>query len=249
MSWPQCATSWRAQRSDQGPSREHLGPQNRNRPGRDCPCTASHHGPATTPDSVTHALKSTTTAQQRLRARLLLDVPSVDADTVDALLTAARADGPRTARQIDAYLASNPDGLLAPDPSCPLGIVRLTQMLVTHGHGVTPPACARCGRRVHLPRQDPSGRICESCHRLAQAPRSCTRCGRPGRPHARFRCGSVVPQLLPKGPKVTSGMQQVRPHPAGRPACRGRHPDLPDLRPAHRCMSVWTAAGIDPRRP
>ena len=181
---------------------------------------------------MTHEEGSAAAAQQRLRARLLFDVPSVDADMVDALLTAARADGPRTARQIDAYLASNPDGLLAPDPLCPLGIVRLTQVLVTHGHEVTPPACARCGRRVHLPRQEPGGRICESCHRLAQAPRSCTRCGRPGRPHARFGEEVLCRNCYRKDPTVTSGMQQMRPHPADRPTCRGRQPVLPDLRAA-----------------
>jgi hypothetical protein len=135
---------------------------------------------------VTPAQGSAAAAQQRLRERLLRDVPSVAAETVDALLTEARADRARTARQIDVYLLANPHGLVAPDPLCPLGIVRLTQVLASHGHPVIPPACHRCGRRVHLPRQEPGGRICESCHRLAQAPSSCTRCARPGRPHARF---------------------------------------------------------------
>jgi hypothetical protein len=181
---------------------------------------------------VTHARDTAAAAQQRLRARLLLDVPSVDVDTVDALLTEARADGPRTARRIDVYLASNPDGLLAPDPLCPLGIVRLTQVLVTHGHPVTPPACIRCGRRVHLPppgteraglrKLPPPGSGTLQLHPLRTA-RQTTRT---------VRRGTVVSQLLPKGPKVTSGMQQMRPHPADRAACRGRHPDLPDLRAA-----------------
>ena len=69
--------------------------------------------------------------------------------------------------------------------SVQLGIVRLTRVLVAHGHPVSPPACTSCGRRVHLPRQGPDGRICAICSEAAN-PSECTRCGGSGRVAARF---------------------------------------------------------------
>jgi hypothetical protein len=87
--------SLRAQRPDQGPRRERLGPQDRHRPDRGRPGTTTHHGPATTPDRVTTpAQRRSAAAQQRLRDRLLRDVPSIAPEMVDALLAEAHADGP-----------------------------------------------------------------------------------------------------------------------------------------------------------
>lgn len=67
--------------------------------------------------------------RERLHARLLVDLPSIDPGDIDAILVEARVDRPRTIRELDRYLATNPAGLVAPDSRCPLGIVRLAQVL------------------------------------------------------------------------------------------------------------------------
>lgn len=106
---------------------------------------------------MTRAQRSAAAAQQRLRERLLRDVPSISAESIDALLIEAQADGPRTARQIDAYLSRNPDGLLTPDSLCPLGIVRLTQVLVSHGHPVHHPPAQGAAAAFIFPVKDLTG--------------------------------------------------------------------------------------------
>lgn len=133
----------------------------------------------------TPAQRHATAALERLRQRLLTDGPSVAADTVSELLAEARADRPRTVRELEDYLSKNPDGLLAPDPLCPLGMVRLAQVLACRGRPVLPPACPGCGRRVLLPHQGPAGRMCKRCHDFDH-PLVCTKCGKTGGPHFRF---------------------------------------------------------------
>ena len=102
------------------------------------------------------------------------------------MLAEARAHLPRTVAEIDAYLTNNPDGLTFPDAACPLGIVRLTHVLLGHGHPVKPPACTGCGERTWLPHQGDQGRICDRCRNLRRQPVACTRCGRAGTIHARI---------------------------------------------------------------
>lgn len=185
----------------------------------------------------TPAQRHLAAALERLRQRLQTDVPSVANDTVDGLLAEARADRPRTVRELDAYLARNPNGLLAPDPRCPLGLVRLAHVLAGHGHPVLPPACPGCGRRVLLPHQGPTGRICERCHD-ADHPLVCTKCGRTGGPHSRFDEELLCRNCYRKDPRSHRQCSQCgRMRPVdqrsqdGEPLCQACAP-----RPLHTCI-------------
>ncbi|MDV2477295.1 hypothetical protein F8M49_21540 [Rhodococcus zopfii] len=125
-------------------------------------------------------------ARRYLRDRLLHDVPALTAAEVEAVITEARVDMPRTVHQLDRYLREHPEGLVAPDVFCPAGIVRLTHVLCRHGHQVTPPACPRCHRRVPLPHQRPEGRVCENCRNIDRPRITCTGCGRTAPPAAHY---------------------------------------------------------------
>lgn len=176
--------------------------------------------------------------RERLHARLLVDLPSIDPADIDAILTEAQVDRPRTIRELDRYLATNPAGLVTPDSRCPVGIVRLTQVLAGRGHAVTPPACVVCGRRRLLPHQSDAGRICERCYTAAHLVK-CTSCGELGAPRARYGaellCGRCH-RRDPRSHKMCSGCGRTR-HPEGRspdgePLCQRCAP-----RPTHICVN------------
>lgn len=198
----------------------------------------------------TPAQRQASAALERLRQRLLADVPSVAPNTVDALLAEARADQPRTVRELDNYLSQSPNGLLAPDPLCPLAIVRLAHVLIGHGHPVLPPACPGCGRRVFLPHQGPAGRMCERCHQVAQ-PSVCTRCGRPSKPHSRFGeellCRNCY-RRDPRSHRECSKCGCMRPieqrDPDGGPLCQACAP-----RPLHTCIECGRQRPAQARTP
>jgi hypothetical protein len=91
------------------------------------------------------------TAWERVRARVVRDIPDLSLSDADRLLVAAGADRPKALNRVDKYLAATGDGLPAPDASCLLPIVRLTHLLLAAGHtSVTPPSCTQCQRRVRL---------------------------------------------------------------------------------------------------
>ena len=117
-------------------------------------------------------------AWDRVRARIVRDLPDLSLADADRLLKAARVDRPKTLNQVDAYLAARGDGVLNPDASCPRGIVRLTHVLVADGHtSVRPPACTNCQRREPLTAIGPTGRICGHCRDLNR-PFKCARCAK-----------------------------------------------------------------------
>jgi hypothetical protein len=106
-------------------------------------------------------------AWDRVRARVVRDIPDLSLSEAGRLLAAAGADRPKALNRVDGYLAATVDGVLAPDASCPLAIVRLTHLLIAEGHtSVTPPSCTQCQRRVQLAEMGPTGRICGRCGRL-----------------------------------------------------------------------------------
>ncbi len=125
-------------------------------------------------------------ARRDLRERLLHEVVTLTAAELEAVIAEARVDMPRTVHQLDRYLRENPEGLVAPDEFCPAGLMRLTHVLVRHGHAVSPPACPRCHRRVLLPHQRPEGRVCENCRTIDRPRITCTGCGRTAPPAAHY---------------------------------------------------------------
>jgi hypothetical protein len=81
-------------------------------------------------------------AWERVRTRVVRDIPALSLSDADRLLTAAGADRPKALNRVDNYLAATADAVLAPDASCPLPIARLTHLLLAEGHtSVTPPSC------------------------------------------------------------------------------------------------------------
>ncbi|MFJ9371020.1 hypothetical protein ACIRRA_42345 [Nocardia sp. NPDC101769] len=186
----------------------------------------------------TRAQRRTETVLQRVADRLLSDVPAVAAGDGAALLAEAHVDMSRTIRQVDTYLASHPDGLTAPGPDCPAGILRLTRLLAAKGYPVTPPPCASCGHHRDLAHQSPAGRICSTCHFKGPGTTICTACGRTRRPVARYGDTVLCSSCYRSDSRLhreCSGCGRMRTPDSrsseGRPLCQGCAE-----RPRHRCI-------------
>ncbi len=115
-------------------------------------------------------------AYERVRARLIADLPTLAADEADAMLTTAGADKPRSLRQLDRYFDTNPDALFTGDAASPLVVIRLTLLLHKAGHAVVPPGCVRCGQMTLSRYRRPEGRICDRCARDDRR-ETCVGCG------------------------------------------------------------------------
>ncbi len=118
-------------------------------------------------------------AWDRVRARLLRDLPDLSLADADRLLTAARVDRPKTLNQVDAYLADRSDGVLNPDALLPpRGYALDARAGCRWPRSVMPPACTNCHQRVPLIAIGPAGRICGRCRELNR-PFTCARCAKP----------------------------------------------------------------------
>jgi hypothetical protein len=115
---------------------------------------------------------------ERIRTRLLADIPALTGLDVAELLQAAQAHTPRALLAVDGYLSTGAGTILTVDAGCPLPVARLTHVLRDAGLPVQPPGCGRCGRRLLLRHQRAEGRVCDGCAR-ADRRRSCARCARP----------------------------------------------------------------------
>ena len=178
-------------------------------------------------------------AWARVTERLMRDLPDITQEAAERMLRDAGIHKPKTLNAVDAYLTDAPDGIRAPDASCPRAVMRLSHVLVAAGHTViTPPACTQCHRRVMLSGTGPSGRICGQCVRR-NAPFTCVRCGRQSvSSRTNLHDGTVCSTCFSRDPlshRQCSNCGRVRARarrlPDGGVLCPGCAP-----RPTHTCI-------------
>lgn len=132
-------------------------------------------------------------AWERVIARLERDIPELSRCDAERLLRAARVERPQTLNQVDAYLSGNadPGAVVAAPASCPRGLLRLTQLLMAEGLGVSAPACTNCARRVPLRWSGPTGRICGKCF-ATNTQFTCQRCGNQANGYGSWSSGVLL---------------------------------------------------------
>jgi hypothetical protein len=176
-----------------------------------------------------------------LRVHIAAEVS--DAEIVELLRTAC-AWSPQGGRVLDEHLARHPDALHAPDPHCPMVLVRLAHTLAAAGHPVVLPRCVRCGQTSKLlPRLTSEGRCCGWCVERDRTT-ICSRCGQDGSPVARRAEGMICRRCYNRDPEFVqpcAGCGHTRPpitrDAGGRPLCWTCAP-----RPVHPCRICGTVA-------
>lgn len=141
--------------------------------------------------------------QNRLVDQLRAQLDGLSADGARAAMQHARVWRHIALRELDEYVTAHPGALLAPDPHCPWGLVRLGYALAAAGHPVTLLACVSCGRSTpELRRRTAKGRSCDWCASRTKL-RRCARCGQDGHPVASRgegvicrRCYRIDPDFL-----------------------------------------------------
>lgn len=128
-------------------------------------------------------------------------LPDVSAEEARSLLEKARAQERKGLRNLDQFLAAEPDALTTGVSDCPAAFVRLAYVLLGAGHDVSPPVCADCSRPASYLRASPGGRLCSRCT-ARKSSVLCARCGSAGRPAARRAEGVICYACYVKDPEV-----------------------------------------------
>ena len=121
-----------------------------------------------------------------------------------AVLERAKAWAPAPARLLDTHLAECPDAWSAPQPHCPVTLVRLASLLDEAGFGdaITRPRCVRCGRPDPLPLKTlPQGRCCGWCASKTRV-ETCGRCKQDGFIVTHREDGPICRRCYVKDPQV-----------------------------------------------
>jgi len=178
----------------------------------------------------------------RNQAALTATLPGVDDARAAAILESLGADRGITLRDLDEHLTAHPDALTSGDPRCPAVVVRLANALRDAGHGgIVAPGCSQCARSdVPLPREGPTGRVCQACSaRSPDNKKPCGRCGRTARIFARRDDGGICYSCYRNDPQVIeecAGCGRLRMPVTrrldGRPLCENCWTP-----PAHPCAS------------
>lgn len=181
----------------------------------------------------------------RLVAHLVAAVPGLDEDGARTALAKAQADTRKGLRELDAYFAVRPDSLTVGVSDCPAAFVRVAQVLLEDGHGISPPVCAACGRAQSYLRAAPGGRLCSRCSSRRSRIR-CVRCGQDGRVAARRPEGVICYRCYGNDPLVVKectacGHQRLAAMrlPDGRFLCRNCY-----TRPARVCSVCGAVAPV-----
>lgn len=128
-------------------------------------------------------------------------LPGVSAEEARSLLEKAKAQERKGLRNLDQFLAAEPDALTAGVSDCPAAFIRLAHVLLDAGHDVSPPVCADCDRPAPYLRASPVGRLCSRCS-ARKSSVLCARCGSAGRPAARRAEGVICYACYVNDPEV-----------------------------------------------
>ena len=128
-------------------------------------------------------------------------LPGVSDEEARSLLEKAGAQERQGLRNLDGFLAAEPDALTAGVSDCPAAFIRLAHVLLDARHDVSPPVCADCGRPASYLRSSPGGRLCSKCS-ARKSSVLCARCGSAGRPAARRAEGVICYACYVKDPEI-----------------------------------------------
>lgn len=146
----------------------------------------------------------------RVVSHLATVLPGVSAEEARSLLEKAGAQERKVLRNLDGFLAAEPDALTVGVTNCPAAFIRLAHVLLDAGHDVSPPVCADCGRPASYLRSSPGGRLCSKCS-ARKSSVLCARCGSVGPPRRTAGRGCHLLRVLRERLGDHGGVRRLRP--------------------------------------